>query len=201
MTVDGDQFDGSEPKPQCGDGGVVHTDDGESGIASNPKARGARPSLRTTRTSPLLRQIPPRRPNPPRSLPPPTPDCPTPLDTTSSPTQSWAWRCPAASRRGSSPHRRSGSGTPAVGGPTGSTACSPKRRGSCRQTRRIHWGTNMCTARNPRGGRETEGDFGIYFDRDGDVVGYKAPLSLTSENCSGGLSPWNTRIRWPMHLL
>jgi len=38
------------------------------------------------------------------------------------------------------------------------------------------------------------GVYGLYFDKDGDVIDYKTLLSDTTRNCGGGLSPWNTWI-------
>jgi len=36
------------------------------------------------------------------------------------------------------------------------------------------------------------GVYGIYFDKDGNVMDYKALLTGTTKNCGGGLSPWHT---------
>lgn len=38
------------------------------------------------------------------------------------------------------------------------------------------------------------GVYGVYFDRNGKVTGYKKLLSGTTRNCSGGSTPWNTWI-------
>ena len=44
---------------------------------------------------------------------------------------------------------------------------------------------------------EPDGDggvFGLYFNKDGKIIDYKALLTGTSRNCGGGMSPWNTWI-------
>jgi hypothetical protein len=38
------------------------------------------------------------------------------------------------------------------------------------------------------------GVYGIYFDREGNILEYKALLTGTTDNCGGGISPWNTFI-------
>ncbi|KAL7485353.1 hypothetical protein ACHAW6_010955 [Cyclotella cf. meneghiniana] len=38
------------------------------------------------------------------------------------------------------------------------------------------------------------GVYGLYFDRDGNIVDYKILLNGTSRNCSGGKTPWNTYV-------
>ena len=38
------------------------------------------------------------------------------------------------------------------------------------------------------------GVYGLYFDRNGDMVDYKELLSGTSRSCSGGKTPWNTYV-------
>ena len=38
------------------------------------------------------------------------------------------------------------------------------------------------------------GVYGLYFDKDNNVIDYKKLLSGTTWNCGGGLSPWNTWI-------
>jgi hypothetical protein len=38
------------------------------------------------------------------------------------------------------------------------------------------------------------GVYGIYFDKHGNIVEYKALLTDTTKNCGGGLSPWHTWI-------
>jgi len=38
------------------------------------------------------------------------------------------------------------------------------------------------------------GVYGIYFDKDGNVVEYKSLLTGTTDNCGGGLTPWNTWV-------
>lgn len=38
------------------------------------------------------------------------------------------------------------------------------------------------------------GVYGLYFDKYGNVTDYKALLEGTTDNCGGGLSPWNTWI-------
>ncbi|KAL7531002.1 hypothetical protein ACHAXR_003797, partial [Thalassiosira sp. AJA248-18] len=42
--------------------------------------------------------------------------------------------------------------------------------------------------------RKEGGVYGLYFNKNGDVVDYKTLLNNTSRNCGGGLSPWNTWI-------
>lgn len=44
---------------------------------------------------------------------------------------------------------------------------------------------------------EGDGDggvYGIYFDKDGNVLEYKSLLRGTTDNCGGGLTPWNTWV-------
>jgi len=44
---------------------------------------------------------------------------------------------------------------------------------------------------------EEDGDGGvyaIYFDKDGNVLEYKSLLTGTTDNCGGGLTPWNTWV-------
>jgi hypothetical protein len=38
------------------------------------------------------------------------------------------------------------------------------------------------------------GVFGLYFNKDGEIIDYKALLTGTTWNCGGGLSPWQTWI-------
>jgi len=38
------------------------------------------------------------------------------------------------------------------------------------------------------------GVYGLYFDKDGNIVDYKTLLSNTKRNCGGGLSPWHSWI-------
>jgi len=38
------------------------------------------------------------------------------------------------------------------------------------------------------------GVYGLYFDKDGNIVDYKALLTGTRYNCGGGLTPWNTWV-------
>ena len=38
------------------------------------------------------------------------------------------------------------------------------------------------------------GVYGLYFDRNGDMIDYKELLSGTSRSCSGGKTPWNTYV-------
>eukprot|EP00984_Skeletonema_dohrnii_P009091 scaffold3431_cov157-Skeletonema_dohrnii-CCMP3373.AAC.2 len=38
------------------------------------------------------------------------------------------------------------------------------------------------------------GVYGLYFNKDGEIIDYKALLTGTSRNCGGGMSPWNTWI-------
>ena len=38
------------------------------------------------------------------------------------------------------------------------------------------------------------GVFGLYFDADGNILEYKPILTGTTDNCGGGLTPWNTYI-------
>jgi hypothetical protein len=40
----------------------------------------------------------------------------------------------------------------------------------------------------------TGGVYGLYFNKDGEIINYKALLTGTSRNCGGGISPWNTWI-------
>jgi len=47
---------------------------------------------------------------------------------------------------------------------------------------------------NSEVGDNKGGVFGLYFDKDGNVQEYKALLTGTTDNCGGGLSPWNTWI-------
>lgn len=44
---------------------------------------------------------------------------------------------------------------------------------------------------------EGDGDggvYGLYFDKDGNIIDYKSLLRGTTDNCGGGTSPWNTWI-------
>jgi len=38
------------------------------------------------------------------------------------------------------------------------------------------------------------GVYGLYFDKDGNVADYKVLLTDTTDNCGGGLTPWNTWV-------
>ena len=38
------------------------------------------------------------------------------------------------------------------------------------------------------------GVYGLYFDKDGSIMDYKALLTGTTGNCRGGLTPWNTWV-------
>lgn len=38
------------------------------------------------------------------------------------------------------------------------------------------------------------GVYGIYFDKDGNVLEYKALLTQTTDNCGGGITPWNSWV-------
>ncbi|KAL7546102.1 hypothetical protein ACHAWF_009434, partial [Thalassiosira exigua] len=38
------------------------------------------------------------------------------------------------------------------------------------------------------------GVYGIYFDKDGNILEYKALLTGTTDNCGGGYTPWNTWV-------
>ena len=38
------------------------------------------------------------------------------------------------------------------------------------------------------------GVYGLYFDRNGEIVDYRVLLSGTSRNCAGGKTPWNTYV-------
>lgn len=47
---------------------------------------------------------------------------------------------------------------------------------------------------NSEEGDNDGGVYGLYFDKDGNILDYKALLTGTTDNCGGGISPWNTFI-------
>ncbi|KAL7533935.1 hypothetical protein ACHAWF_006243 [Thalassiosira exigua] len=47
---------------------------------------------------------------------------------------------------------------------------------------------------NAESGDGEGGAYGIYFDKDGNVLEYKALLTGTTDNCGGGYTPWNTWV-------
>jgi len=75
-----------------------------------------------------------------------------------------------------------------------------------RSSRRYHGMMDGGVAQLPDGGytylsnaEEPDGDggvYGLYFNKDGKIIDYKALLTGTSRNCGGGggMSPWNTWI-------
>ena len=50
---------------------------------------------------------------------------------------------------------------------------------------------------------ESDGDggvYGLYFNAKGEIVDYRALLTGTTDNCGGGITPWNTWVSVSPHL-